>query len=123
MREPESTEVLSLIGKRGIIVGSFPKKGLAAKDIDVVVSPKLNESGRNIVLQELIKRWPEHFESGIIGHVVINAWPLRVEVFDGVLPLKDKDKEKGQLTFAQARRRSRDFLAFGIVPVKAVVGE
>jgi len=101
---PKTSEVLALIGKRGVVVGSFPRKGLDAKDLDVVIQER--RESRNPVFQDLRARFPEAFGSGLTGHCTIAADPLKVEVFEGIMPLADKAKEAGRMTFGQARRRA-----------------
>ena len=108
---PSTAEVLQLIGAKGVIVGSFPRLGEQAKDIDVVIK---ETEGRNPLLQEIVKRWPDSFESGIIGHVLVRSHPMKVEIFAGILPLKDKAKEANQLSYNQARRRAIKREYFGV---------
>jgi hypothetical protein len=116
---PDTSEVVQFIGDRGVIVGSFPKKGIAAKDLDIVVKDKENERGRNVVLEEVIKRWPDHFRSGVIGHVVITAHPLDVELFDGPLPIK-KGQAVKQHTWRQAKRKAKPIDVFGVQALAVV---
>lgn len=113
MTNPTTAEVIAAIGKKGVIVGSFPTKGLAAKDVDVVIA-EAPPGERNPVLQDLVRRYPHHFESESVGHVFVRALPLNVEVFEGKMPVKGADKMAGRMTFATARRRARRIDCFGV---------
>lgn len=108
---PSTESVLALIGKRGVVVGSFPRKGLLAKDIDVVVHH--NPEQRNQVFRDIQNQgWK--FDSGITGHMVVEADPLNVEIFEGPMPMADPQKEQNLLTFYQARRKSSRSNCFGV---------
>lgn len=117
---PKTSDVLSLIGDRGVIVGSWPKGG--TKDIDVVIkSPAPKSAARNPVFTELLEHWRDDCSSSATGHLVILSEPTPVEVFEDVgWPIGDEAKDKARLTFSQARRRATYIDAYGVT-MRAVI--
>lgn len=112
-RQPLTADVLKLVQSKGVIVGSYTHSPHIAKDIDIVLqAPK---EGQHPILQEIVKRWPEWIESGIVGHVMVRCMPINVELFAGDhFPLKDAMKNFNRLSYHQARRRAKCEPVYGV---------
>lgn len=120
---PETSDVLRIIGKSGVIVGSWPYMDELAKDLDVVIKPRGNEESRNKIFDNLMKSFSCNFcESSFIGHLYIRAYPMNVEIFESDFNRisNDAEKNKNRLSFYQAKKKSVVMNAYGI-EMRAVV--
>ena len=112
---PTTQEVLSVIGNRGVIVGSVARGKQDPKDLDIVIKQRGFEEKRNSVFTELISLYGEDCESSVPGHLVVSAKPLCVELFeDNGWQCDDKEKAKQQVSFQQAKRSTIRQMIFGI---------
>ncbi len=110
---PKVSDVLQALGKRFVIVGSWPAKGIYAKDIDIVVPDRGPENSRNPIMDKLCESF--EVDSSAIGHLFVRCEEHNIEVFeDNGWPVDDPDKAKNQLSYLQARRRSSLIDCYGI---------
>lgn len=117
--QPTTSEVLKVIGRRGVVVGSYAT-ATQPGDVDIVVKARHPDSRRHPVFAECLVAWPNHCESSITGHLCVHAAPLAVEIFeDKGWPVDDPVKSKGMLTYQQAVRRGVEQMVFGI-PMRTV---
>lgn len=101
---PQTVDVLKLIGLDGIIVGSVAAGKRTAKDIDLVVKDR-GRADRNPVFVRLIATgWPVISE--VIGHLVVLAEPLNVELFEYEMPTGNEKKDANRTTYRKAKRRA-----------------
>jgi hypothetical protein len=107
--------VLEVIGKRGVIVGSVALGKSNPKDLDVVIRDRGYEQARNPVFTDLLAQFGDACDSEVVGHLVVWASPLLVEVFEGNgWPVDDPVKRKNQVSFRQARKKSIKRPVFGV---------
>lgn len=115
-RAPTTEEVLRLIGKDGVVVGSFAEHGTSTKDIDVVVKENPSAEGPlSLVTRRVLEEYREFCESEAIGHLWVNSQPLPVELFATVAwRTGDPEKDAKRLLYRQARRRCTRKSIFGV---------
>lgn len=114
---PSTADVLRLIGKDGVVVGSFAEVGASNKDVDVVVKENDNpeEPYQFSVLQRVLAQYRPFCESEAVGHLWVNALPLPVELFaTRAWRTGDPVKDAKRITYRQARRKSRLGTVFGV---------
>ena len=120
---PQTADVLALIGKEGVVVGSVAAGKLNPKDVDVVVREARPEEPRNPVFTRLVAQWPNGESLGP-GHWWIDADPLPVEVHCYTCwPAIDSDKDAGMVTYRQARRGATIREVYGVQMYIQRVGE
>lgn len=105
-RAPTTEEVLRLIGKDGVVVGSFAEFGNSTKDVDVVVKENSSPEGPlSLVTKRVLEQYREFCESEAIGHLWVNSLPLPVELFATTAwRTGDPEKDAKRLLYRQARR-------------------
>lgn len=113
---PTTEAVLRLIGKDGVVVGSFADEGASSKDIDLVVRPNRSpDELTNLVFQRVREQFSAYCESSAIGHLWVDALPLPVELFATTAwRTGDPEKDARRILFPQARRRSRRKAILGV---------
>ena len=80
VRHPTTAEVLAIIGRRGVVVGSYPANP-DAKDVDVVVGQQNPEARTHPVFDACLTAWPRYCKSVVCGHLWVQATPTPVENF------------------------------------------
>ena len=101
---PRTADVLALLTKTGVVVGSVAAGKRDPKDVDVVVSEATRpEDRRNPVFARLATQWPDGESLGP-GHWWVDADPLPVEVHCYTWHAVDPRKNAGMVSHRQARR-------------------
>lgn len=109
---PLTSDVLRVIGKAGIVVGSVARGKQNPKDIDIVVRDR-GTKNKNPVFAEIIKRW--NVISYVPGHLCVNAEPLSVEMFEyDCYDTGDVGKNAQRTTYRKARKHVRDLDVCGV---------
>jgi hypothetical protein len=105
-RPPTTEEVLRLIGKDGVVVGSFAEYGSSTKDVDVVVKENTSPEGPlSLVTKRVLQEYREFCESEAIGHLWVNSVPLPVELFATTAwRTGDPEKDANRILYRQAKR-------------------
>lgn len=116
---PSTADVLRLIGKDGVVVGSFAEQGSSSKDIDLVVRPNPKPDGpTSLVFARVRERFAGYIDSSAIGHLWVDALPLPVELFATTAwRTGDPEKDAKRILFPQARRKcvSRTILGVDVL--------
>ncbi len=104
---PTTADVLRLIGRDGIVVGSVAAGKPDPKDVDVVVRDR-GMKDRNPVFQRTLEAYREHCTSEVPGHLVVYANPVCVEMFEyEIWDTKDERKNANRTSYRKARRGPR----------------
>jgi hypothetical protein len=113
---PSTADVLRLIGKDGVIVGSIAERGSSSKDVDVVVRLNPKPDGpTSLVFQRVREQFAGHCDSSAIGHLWVNALPLPVEMFATTAwRTGDPEKDAKRILFPQARRKCQRLSVLGV---------
>jgi len=113
--QPTTREVLEIASKYGVVVGSFPRKQMAAKDIDIVLRPRTEDERSHPVFNTLLERFRDYCESEITGHLFVYATPMNVELIEDLLwRTGDPDKDSNMQSYRTARRGALKAEFFGI---------
>lgn len=113
---PTTEDVLRLVGKDGIVVGSFAEQGHSSKDIDLVVRLNPKPDGpTSLVFQRVRERFAGYCESSAIGHLWVDALPLPVELFATTAwRTGDPEKDAKRILFPKARRNCQHRTILGV---------
>ena len=113
---PSTADVLRLIGKDGVVVGSFAEAGNSSKDIDLPVRPNPKPDGpTSLVFQRVRERFAGYCDSSAIGHLWVDALPLPVEMFATTAwRTGDPEKDAKRILFPQARRKCARKTVLGV---------
>lgn len=113
---PTTEAVLRLIGKDGIVVGSFAEQGHSSKDIDLVVRLNPKPDGpTSLVFQRVREQFAGYCDSSAIGHLWVDARPLPVELFATTAwRTGDPEKDRKRILFPQARRKCQSRIILGV---------
>ena len=113
---PTTADVLRLIGKDGVVVGSFAEQGSSSKDIDLVVRPNPKPDGpTSLVFQRVREHFAGYIDSSAIGHLWVDALPLPVELFATTAwRTGDPAKDAKRILFPQARRKCAPRTILGV---------
>ena len=113
-------DVLRIIGKDGIVVGSVANGAAQPKDIDLVIKSR-GQKDRNPVFTRLKEAFPTRFDSEGPGHVYIQAYPLLVELFEyDFWDTQDAQKNEGRISYAKAKKQAvmKDVLGVPMLVMK-----
>lgn len=113
---PTTADVLRLIGKDGVVVGSFAEYGTSTKDVDVVVKGNTSLEGPlSLVTKRVLQEYREFCESEAIGHLWVNSLPLPVELFATTAwRTGDPEKDAKRILYRQAKRNCTRKAVMGV---------
>jgi hypothetical protein len=113
---PTTEDVLRLIGKDGVVVGSFAEQGFSSKDIDLVVRPNPKPEGpTSLVFQRVRETLAGYCDSSAIGHLWVDALLLPVELFATTAwRTGDPEKDAKRILFSKARRKCKLRTVLGV---------
>jgi hypothetical protein len=113
--KPLTQEVLACINPSVVVVGSVANGYLNPKDIDCVVKSR-EMKNRNPLFEQLLKKYPNDCTSAIVGHLVVKAHPLCVELFEyDCYSTNDSQKDNNRTTYARAVRKAVKAQVMGVM--------